>query len=101
MSYKKKLYVGKSRIHGQGLFTKVAIGSDEVLGYCKTRKARDPGLHTLTLDCGAQYDVTCKLKYINHSKQPNVIYYDDFSVMSLRDIDADEELTHDYGEEWD
>jgi SET domain-containing protein len=40
------------------------------------------------------------LKYINHHNAPNVSYYDDLSVVALRDIQAGEELTHDYGEEW-
>ena len=57
-------------------------------------------MHTLTLADGAQVDVCCDLKYINHGRPANVIYYDDLSVVALRDIQAGEELLHDYGDEW-
>jgi SET domain-containing protein len=40
--------------------------------------------------------VICDLKYINHCERPNACYYDDLSVVALRDIEAGEEITHDY-----
>ena len=39
------------------------------------------------------------LRYINHSGDPNAVYYDDFTVVALKDIEKGEELLHDYG--WD
>jgi hypothetical protein len=54
----------------------------------------------LWLDDDVLVNVTCDLKYINHSKKPNVAYYDDLSVVALKDIKAGQELTHDYGDEW-
>nr|WP_256489393.1 SET domain-containing protein [Pleionea sp. CnH1-48] len=56
-------------------------------------------MYTLWLDSG-KVDVTCDLKYINHSKKPNVAYYEDLSVVALKNIRVDDELLHDYGEEW-
>lgn len=98
----KRCYrVGTSKVHGKGLFADRDISCDTVLGVCKTRAVTDAGLHTLTLADGMLFDVCCDLKYINHSKQPNVIYYDDFSVVALSDIAAGDELLHDYGDEWD
>jgi hypothetical protein len=41
-------------------------------------------------------EVTCDLKYINHCDDPNACYYDDLSVIALRDIHPHEEITHDY-----
>ena len=41
-------------------------------------------------------EVTCDLRYINHSDEPNACYYDDRSVMALTDIPAHEEITHNY-----
>ncbi|MEX1664424.1 SET domain-containing protein [Zhongshania arctica] len=92
--------VQKSAIHGKGLFARANIVAGAVLGNCATRPVSEAGLHTLTLPDGSLADVVCSLKYINHSKYPNVIYYDDFSVVALRDIAAGEELLHDYGDEW-
>ena len=40
--------------------------------------------------------VTCDLRFINHSNEPNAAYYDDLSVMSLRDIRPGEEIVHNY-----
>ncbi|WP_084639091.1 SET domain-containing protein-lysine N-methyltransferase [Haliea salexigens] len=37
---------------------------------------------------------------LNHSNDPNVSYYADLSVVALRDIQAGEELTHHYGDDW-
>ena len=98
---KKTLKVAKSSVHGKGLFATVDIPKNTVLGYCKTRPTKDPGLHTLWLAGGDLVDVTCKLKYINHHSKPNVSYYDDLSVVSLRKIKAGDELFHHYGDEWD
>lgn len=92
--------VEKSAIHGKGLFARTKITQGTVLGMCATRPVSEAGLHTLTLHDGSLVDVTCSLKYINHHKTANVIYYDDFSVVALRDIAAGEELLHDYGDEW-
>ena len=43
----------------------------------------------------------CDFKYINHSRTPNVAYYDDLTVVALKAIKAGEELLHDYGEEFE
>ncbi|MDF1693275.1 MAG: SET domain-containing protein [Zhongshania sp.] len=93
--------VASSKIHGRGLFARRDICGGFLLGICKTKPAHTAGLHTLTLPDGRLIDVTCTLKYINHSKSANVIYYDDYSVVALRDIAAGEELLHDYGDDWD
>ncbi|AKH68444.1 SET domain [Spongiibacter sp. IMCC21906] len=97
----KAYRVAKSPVHGKGLFATKKIAGGELLGYCKTRKTKEAGLHTLTLEDGRLFDVTCSLKYINHSKKPNVSYYDDFSVVALRNIKPGDELLHDYGDEWE
>lgn len=97
---KKFLTPKKSGIHGKGLFTQKLIKEGDIVGICKTRKTRRPGDHTLWTDSGP-IDVVCDLKYINHHPSPNVAYYDDLTVVALRDIKAGEELTHHYGDEWE
>lgn len=96
---KRKLKVGKSRIHGKGLFATEPIRKGTVLGYCRIRKTRNPSDFTLWLDRGP-VDVICRLKYINHASRPNVAYHDDLSVVALKDIKPGQELTHHYGEDW-
>lgn len=97
---KNKLVVKSSKIHGKGLFTSVDLRQGTLLGYCNAVPVTDISPYTLWVG-DELYDVTCRLKYINHAADPNVIYYDDLSVFTLRDIKAGEELTHHYGDEWD
>lgn len=94
------LKVGSSEIHGKGLFATEAIEKGTVIGCCKTRKSKTQSEYTLWLDKGP-VDVICRLKYINHSSEPNVAYYDDLSVVALKNIKAGQELTHNYGKDWD
>ncbi|TXS95865.1 SET domain-containing protein [Parahaliea maris] len=98
---KDKLVVRNSHIHGKGLFTTVGIRKGTVLGYCEREPVKKPNDYTLWIDDKDLYEVTCCLKYINHAASPNVAYYDDFSVVALRNIKKGEELTHHYGEEWE
>ena len=88
--------VKKSDIHGKGLFCTKKIPKNHVLGKCKTKKTKKPNGYTLWLG-KKSVDVICDFKYINHSKKPNVVYYDDLTVVALKKIKPGEELTHDYG----
>jgi hypothetical protein len=100
---KRKLICQDSHIHGKGLFTTVAIPRHAIIGKCQVRKTTEPNEHTLWIegDKLKMVDVICKLKYINHSKKPNVAYLNDLDVVALRHIRAGEELTHDYGDAWE
>ena len=94
-------YVSESSIHGKGLFAKKDIKKGTVIGKVKGKKTKDLGEHVLWIeDKNHGILVNCELKYINHSNEPNAAYYDDLTVVALTNIKADEELTHDYGEEW-
>lgn len=91
----------RSHIHGSGLFTTVPIAEGTVIGFCEVKPTVEHNAYTLSCPDG-DVDVTCVLKYINHSSRPNVAYYGcDLSVVALCDIAAGSELTHHYGEEWD
>ena len=89
-------YVAESRIHGRGLFAAAPIAAGTVIGYITGVPADRDGSHVLWLSENEGIEVTCDLRYINHSDQPNACYYDDRSVVALADIAADEEITHDY-----
>jgi SET domain-containing protein len=100
---KRYLKVKKSSIHGCGLFARKSLARGTVLGKCRTRPNHGdtPNAHTLWLDDEHAVDVLCKFRYINHSKKPNVVYYDDLTVVALKPIAPGEELVHDYGDAWD
>ncbi len=98
---KRKYRVGRSPIHGKGLFAAAPIREGELLGHLKTRPARKDGPHVLWCDDGSGHEVLCDFRYINHDADPNVAYYNDLTVVALRDIEPGEELTHHYGDEWE
>ena len=97
----KLVYVKDSAIHGRGLFAKTKIKEGAVLGEVHTEPAKKDGPYVLWVnDAKDGFEVKCIFKYINHDKDANACYCDDFTVIALRDIEAGEEITHDYGTDW-
>jgi SET domain-containing protein len=89
-------YIASSKIHGQGLFADCHIPAGTIIGWLQGIPCKRDGSHVLWLSADEAIEVTCELRYINHSDDPNACYYDDLSVMALRDIHPQEEITHDY-----
>ncbi len=93
--------VKTSLLHGKGLFSKLAIKKDTIIGTLQGVAVTEDGPHVLWMNDGQdKFKVQNQLKYINHSKQPNVAYYDDFTVVALSDIPIGQELLHNYGDDW-
>lgn len=92
----KKTYVAASLIHGKGLFAKTAIADGEVIGWLNGKPCSTDAAHVLWISERQGIEVLCDLRYINHSNDPNACYYDDLSVVALRDIEPHEEITHNY-----
>ena len=98
--------VKESPLHGRGLFATQFIPEGTVIGWLKTKKAKKKhdlnGPYILWVSGKKPVRVTCDLRFINHSNEPNAAYFDDLSVMSLRDIKPGEEIVHNYmGDEAD
>ena len=89
-------YVALSRIHGKGLFARTHIPAGSIIGWVEGVPKQSDGSYVLWLNEQEGIEVTCDLKYINHCDEPNACYYDDRSVMALRDILPNQEITHDY-----
>lgn len=86
-------------MHGRGLFATQYIPEDTVISWLRTEPASDDeldGPYVLWVDGVSPVRVTCDMRFINHSDEPNAAYYDDLSVMALRDIQPGEELLHNY-----
>ena len=96
-AHQGNVYVAKSPIHGQGLFAQQPIIAGAVIGFVDgvPTTADDP--HVLWLDDKQGVRVKGVFKYVNHSPTPNACFYDDLTLVALRDIRANEEITHDYG----
>ena len=93
---KKLTYVSNSLIHGLGLFARIDIPKDTIIGEIQGNPCKEDGTYVIWLSETEGFKVSCDLKYINHSDTPNACYYDDLSVVALRDIKAHEEITHNY-----
>ena len=101
MPKKKSLtFVDNSPIHGKGLFSTQYIPGGTILGYLEGKQTGKDGSYVLWLDDETGFEVSCDLKYINHSDSPNACYYNDKSVVALKDIEKGEEITHNYGADW-
>jgi len=93
------VYVTASNIHGKGLFARKCISAGTLIGQVEGRPTSIDGPYVLWLTQGKGVEVRCQLKYINHSDEPNAIYYDTLEVVALRDIRRGEEITHNYDSE--
>lgn len=91
-----------SSVHGKGLFAKVDIKKNTIIGKLEGINIDKDGPHVLWMNEGKdKFQVTNELRFINHHKKPNVAYYDDFTVVALKNIKANTELLHDYGDDWE
>jgi len=95
----QKFYVKDSGIHGKGLFARCDIEKDEVIGTIKYNPTEDDGPYVLWIEDHGVL-VECELKYINHSSKANACYCEDLDVVAVKNIEKDEEITHDYGDDW-
>jgi SET domain-containing protein len=105
MTKKKKtkdtsVYVADSKIHGKGLFAAKTIKKGELIGCFKHHKTAIDGSYVLWFEDDLAYVVEDDFKYINHSKKANAAYYDDFTIMAIKKIKKDDEITHNYGSDW-
>lgn len=117
MEIPKNLYLNESRIHGIGLFTKVAYDTGDVcfVGKYKTTLVENPDVPINFIDGHAiiprihcpqiskkEYQVYSFDSFMNHSNTANttVTYIDDehYFHTATRPIKANEELTVSYDE---
>lgn len=96
ISYAIPYYIARSPIHGKGVFASRSIKEGEIIGTLNVSPATRNGHHVLWITENRKVRVHCQLKYVNHSEEPNACYYDTLEVVALRDIEKDEEITHDY-----
>ena len=99
----KQLYVAKSPIHGKGVFARGWIREGALIGRYAGPRARRDGPYVLWVPKGRRWvgiSGRNKLRYLNHSSRPNAELEED-ELWSLRTIEPHEEITFDYGDEWE
>ena len=95
--------VNESTIHGKGLFAREEIEIDSWLGTYEGPEASRNGSHVLWVyedDGLVGRSGRNKLRYLNHSTNPNA-EFNGFDLFALRDIRVGEEVTIHYGEDWE
>jgi uncharacterized protein len=99
-----KVYVAKSRIHGNGLFAREPIASGEMIGRYEGRATRKDGTYVLWIAQNrSRYrgiEGTTDLRFVNHSKAPNAEFVQDV-LMALEAIRPGDEITCHYGDAWE
>ena len=99
----KPYRVGKSAIHGRGLFATKKIRKHTLIGLFDGPRTKKDGPHVLWVEDakGKEYGVrgTNELRYLNHDAEPNA-ELDGQELWSLRKIRKGDEITIHYGEAW-
>ena len=95
-------YIKESEIHGTGLFARDSIKEGEYMGEYDGPVVSENGSHVLWVekydDVWVGRDGKNLLRYLNHSKKPHAEFVG-FELYAICDIEPDEEITIDYGEE--
>ena len=95
--------VGRSPIHGRGVFAVRAIPDDERIGVYEGLLTERNGAYVLWVEDGRgdSYGIrgTGALRFLNHSHEPNS-EFDGEELWAMRDIHPGEEITFHYGDEW-
>jgi len=102
MSENKLTRVLDSGIHGKGLFAKNDIERNTFLGEYEGPVAKKNGSHVLWVfdnETVVGRSGRNKLRYLNHS-QEFCAEFDGFELYTVRHIKAGEEITINYGEDW-
>ncbi len=98
-----RAYVSESPIHGRGLFARHAIAKDDYIGSYEGPATQRDGMHVLWIwnedaERWEGINGNNEMRFLNHDAQPNADWWGT-DLYALRDIDAGEEITFDYG--WD
>jgi len=102
----KKLFVKRSKINGNGLFTYQSFKKNDFVGYVKGPKVRvkkfTPTLSQISMNWfGVSKEIwinpgNSEFNFINHSCDPNCALITTRKVVAIKSINAGDELTIDY-----
>ncbi len=101
----KKIYVGKSQLHGMGIFALRKIKKGEIVGIVQgpkmfkvNRNIRDALSNPdwVGFKMHNWVDPIPPYKYLNHSCNPNIAIKGFKTLIAIRDIKKEEEITIDY-----
>ena len=95
-----KVYVGDSPIHGKGLFAARPLACDEMIGTYAGTETHEDGTYVLWIEEDNGSWIGCdgnnSMRFLNHSDAPNA-EMDGLECYAIKDIEAGQEITIDYG----
>jgi SET domain-containing protein len=104
ISLDQLFYVSDSPIHGKGLFAKRSIEKGRYLGTYEGPETEENDTYVLWAqdEAGAWIgrDGQNLLRYLNHHQEP-CAEFEGFELYATVDIPADQEITIDYGDEFE
>jgi hypothetical protein len=104
MSLDDRVEVKRSPIHGRGLFARRRFRRSAYIATFEGKQTRKNGTHVLWVmrDDGSEIGIegSNALRYLNHSSKPNAEFRG-ADLHAVRTIGPGEELTIDYGPDWD
>jgi len=99
-----RLRVGRSPIHGRGVFARRRLRRGDWLGRFEGRSTSRNGEHVLWWrdadDVLRGLEVTNALRFLNHSADPNA-EIEGLDLIATRNIQPGAEVTIHYGDDWD
>ena len=94
----------ESSIHGKGAFATRAFSVGDHVGTYVGEPTDDDGIHVLWIETDdgewQGIDGTGVLRWLNHSKNPNVEFTGP-NLLAIATINQGDELAFHYGEEWE
>ena len=100
-------FVADSPVHGRGLFAHREIPEGTWIGHYDGPETQQNGMHVLWLEAEAGrddewigYDGNNELRFLNHARPPNG-EMDGLDLYARQTIKAGEEITIDYGDEFE
>lgn len=103
----KLCFVADSPVHGRGLFARDDIPKGTWIGHYDGPETQHNGMHVLWVEADAGhdedwigYDGVNELRFLNHASSPNG-EMDGLNLYARRAIRAGEEITIDYGDEFE
>lgn len=101
---KDRIRVGRSPIHGKGVFARRRIRTGAFIGSFEGTPTRRDGTHVLWVldEDGQQVGIRGRneLRFLNHSSKPNAEFVG-ADLYAVRNIQPGAEVVFDYGEGWD
>lgn len=101
---KKLFYVDDSPIHGKGLYARRTLKPGQYLGVYDGPETEENGAYVLWVEEEEDYwvgrDGKNLLRYLNHSDDP-CAEFDGFDLYAIKTIKPRQEVTINYGEDFD